>query len=317
MNNKAFSRFYILSVLGILIASFYPVYMGVSVVSDMLRFGTVYAESYPKYIIPYTPISIAMIIGVALMPVILRYVKRPVPVISALCVVIFFAVELVLEKTVIVTTTTYEPIPTAELEAWQMSLCAVQYREFKTVTAVDILMGEYSPAFKLHFYLISVVLILTLLNSFYGFGHMLWSGDKTRMKALSLQSVSAVIFLGLCILACFTAFYRTGTILVSPVSAVLMCLFFVIFGVTAGIYAGSFLLGKGKVLSVYVPALVSAGITFAMYIGEMILLSGHLYRFGAGFFFEGIPGIILAPIDLLVILISGAAAAGIMKTLNK
>ena len=43
----------------------------------------------------------------------------------------------------------------------------------KTVTAVDILIGDYSPAFKIHFYLIAFVLILSLLNCFYGFAHLL------------------------------------------------------------------------------------------------------------------------------------------------
>ncbi len=41
-------------------------------------------------------------------------------------------------------------------------------------------MGEYSPAFKLHFYLISVVLLLVILNSLYGFGQMLQSGETKR-----------------------------------------------------------------------------------------------------------------------------------------
>lgn len=37
----------------------------------------------------------------------------------------------------------------------------------------------------------------------------------------------------------------------------------------------------------------------------MILLHGNLYRFGEGFFFDGLPGIVLAPVDILVILLSG------------
>lgn len=316
MKQKTFRRFYILSLFCILIASVYPLYMGIRVVSDMLRFGTVYAESYPKYVIPYTPISIAMVVGIALMPLLLQRAKKPLPVISAVCIAIFFAVEWMLEKMVIVTTTIYETVPNAELEAWQMFMCISPSWEIRTVTEVDILMGQYSPAFKLHFYLISVILILTLLNSFYGFGRILQSGDKTRQNALVLQSVSASVFLGLCIFACFTAFYRTGTILVSPISAVLMCLFFIVFGVTAGIYVGSFLLGRGRTLSIVIPAFASGGISAAMYIGELILLNGNLYRFGSGLMFDGIIGIVLAPVDLLVILLSAVVAAGIMNWLN-
>ena len=48
-----------------------------------------------------------------------------------------------------------------------------------------------------------------------------------------------------------------------------------------------------------------------MYIGEMILLHGHLYRFGTGFFYDGLPAVTLAPVDLLVIL----ASSGLMLLL--
>lgn len=316
MKNKAFSRFYILSVIGVLIASFYPLYMGVRVLSDMLRYGMVFAESYPKYIIPYTPISLAVIVGVLLMPLLMRLAKRfSLPVGLGIALAVFFASELLLENLVIVSQTAK-----TTLESWQMYMCYVPPEGFNNLrdwAEVNILIGEYSPAFKLHFYVISVVLILAILNCFYGFGHMLQSGDRRRLKALILQSVSAVLFLGLCIFACFTAFFRTGSLLVSPVSAVLMCVFFVVFGVTAGIFTGSFLLGKEKRLSVVVPAAVGLVTTLIMYIGEMILLSGHLYHFGKGFFFDGLPGIVLAPIDILVVLLSGFLSGTIMKLISK
>lgn len=60
----SFKKYYLFSVIGVLIVSFYPLYMGVKVVSDIVRNGTVLAENYPKYIIPYTPISLAVIIAV-------------------------------------------------------------------------------------------------------------------------------------------------------------------------------------------------------------------------------------------------------------
>ena len=62
-------------------------------------------------------------------------------------------------------------------------------------------------------------------------------------------------------------------------------------------------------LSVWLPSVSAAVVTLVMYIGEMILLSGHLYRFGDGFFFAGIPGIVLAPVDIVVILGSGVMTA--------
>jgi hypothetical protein len=41
----------------------------------------------------------------------------------------------------------------------------------------------------------------------------------------------------------------------------------------------------------------------------MILLHGHLYSFGTGFLFESIPGIIVAPINILIIITSGCVTA--------
>ncbi|HOV68784.1 MAG TPA: hypothetical protein PLZ84_00495 [Clostridia bacterium] len=146
---------------------------------------------------------------------------------------------------------------------------------------------------------------------------MIRTGDYSRKKALILQAISSLVFLGLCILACFMAFFRDGEITVSPLSAFLMSAFFIILGVTMGIYVGSFLLGKRKAVSVLIPAVVSSIFTIVMYIGEMVLLSYHLYRFGSGFFFEGLGPIVLAPVDIAVILISGILCALILLPLNK
>lgn len=310
-----FKKFYLFSVIGVLIASFYPLFMGVKVVSDMVRNGTVLGEDYPKYIIPYTPISLAVIIAVLLLPVFMKYARKFVlAAASAISLVVFFVSELLLESKVIVTTTVK-----TTLESWQMFMCYVPPDAYQTRTwrAVDVLIGDYSPAFKIHFYLISVVLIFALLNCFYGFAQMIVTKNKSRLKALVLQSVSTALFLGLCIFACFTAFFRDGEITVSALSAVLMSLFFVVFGITVGIYVGSLLIDKKKMLSVLLPSILASVATLLMYFGEMILLSGNLYRFGSGFLFDGLKGIILAPIDILIIIATGCINAAICYMVTK
>lgn len=310
MENKTFRKYYLFSLLGVLLASCYPIYMGISVIVDMIRYGTVYAENYPKYIIPYTPIALALLVCVALIPVALKYFKKYALLFgTVISTVLFFVFEFILERAVTVTRTVTGIFST--LEDWQMFMCYVPPSSFeeRTWTEVDVLMGEYSPAFKLHFYIISIVLIISILNCFYGFAKMIHTGDKSRRKSLVIQSVASGAFLGMCIWACFTAFYRNGDIQVSALSAVLMSVFFVLFGVTVGIYIESFTLNKKPLLSVWLPSVSAAVVTLVMYIGEMILLSGHLYRFGDGFFFAGIPGIVLAPVDIVVILGSGVMTA--------
>lgn len=293
----------------------YPIYMGIKVVHDMAVYGAVLEESFPKYIIPYTPIAITVLTAVLLLPVLVKKVKRfALLTASGISMVVFFVTELLLESKVIVTATVQ-----TTLESWQMYMCYVSPTEFETRKwrAIDVLIGDYSPTFKIHFYLISVVLILTILSCLYGFAEMILSDNRKRKKALTVQAVCTALFLGLCILACFTAFFRDGELTVSLLSAFLMCVFFLLLGVTVGTYAGSFLLGKRKWIAVGVPMVVGAVTTLAMYIGELCLLSGHLYRFGENFFCKGLPGIVLAPVDVLIVLLAGAVSGGICHLLNK
>lgn len=321
MKSKLFNRYYLLSCIGVLIASYYPLSMGIRVITDMIVDGTVLKENYPKYIIPYTPISIAIIIGVLLMPLFIKLFKRfALAGGASIATGIFFAIELLFEQKVVVSTA--ETV--TKLEDWQMFMCYIPSEgwgetitTYKTQTAADILMGDYTPAFKLHFYIISVVLIITILNCLYGFGQMIKNGEKKRLNSLILQSACSLSFLGLCILACFTAFWRDGSIQVSPLSAMLMTIFFVLLGVTAGVFVGSFLLGKRKLVSIWIPSIVASVMTFLMYIGEMFLLNGHLYNFGSGIIFNSIPGIVFAPIDLLIIVASGCVTALIFSLLNR
>ncbi len=320
MKSKLFNRYYLFSCIGVLVASYYPLSMGVRVIADMIANKTVLQENYPKYIIPYTPICISIIIGVFLMPLCIKLFKRfALAGGASIATGVFFAIELLLEQKVVVSTSK----TVAKLEDWQMFMCYVPPEgwgetatSYKTQTAVDILMGDYNPAFKLHFYIISIVLIITILNCFYGLGQILKNSKKKRLKSLVLQSVCSFTFLGLCILACFTAFWRDGSIQVSPLSAALMTAFFVLFGVTAGVFAGSFLLGKRKFVSVWIPSIIASVMTLLMYIGEMILLNRHLYSFGTGLLFDSMPGIIFAPIDLLIILAAACITAVIFTLLN-
>jgi len=312
---KKLRNYWLFTLLGTLAFCTYPIYMGFRVIYDMTTQGSVAQENFPKYIIPYTPIAIAVIAAVLLMPILLKAAKKfAILVASGAALGVFFVAELLFESKVIVTGTVR-----TTLESWQMYMCYVPPESFETRAwkAVDVLIGEYSPTFKIHFYLISAVLIIAIINCLYGFGQMIVTGNRTRAKALTVQSACTALFLGLCILACFTAFFRDGEITVSALSAVLMSLFFVVLGLTVGIYTGSFLLGKKKSLSVVLPAAVGSFVTLAMYIGEMFLLSGHLYRFGAGFFFDGLPGIVLAPVDIFIILFAGAVSGGICLLLNK
>lgn len=314
MKTKTLRNYYVFSCLGIIALSIYPLLMGVRTVSEMLQNGAVPIENYPKYIIPYTPIALALISGVLSMPLFHRLFKRfDFAAASLFSVGVFFIFERLMETKILV-----QSQEIVFLESWQMSLCWVPPEMYQTRTweAVDILLGGYSPAFKLHFYIISVAIILSVLNCIYGFAKIIRTGDTSRKKSLVIQAACSILFLGMCIWTCFTSFYRTGELTVSALSAVLMSTFFIVFGMTMGSFTASYTLGKGKVWSVFLPALVSSLTTLIMYLGEMILLNGHLYRLGTGFFFQELPVIVLAPADIFVIFLSGCISAGIFYFLN-
>jgi len=121
MNNQKYKRYCLFSLAGIVVVSAYPLYMGISVLIKMMKNGFVTIEEYPKYIIPYTPIAISLIVGVMLIPL-LQKLSQKLDLLygSLLSAAVFFFAERFMETKVLVQT--QELIP---LESWQMSLCYI------------------------------------------------------------------------------------------------------------------------------------------------------------------------------------------------
>ena len=314
---KTLRRCWLICLLIVLVLSVYPLMMGLKILHGVLFFGGVSAADYPKYVIPYTPISLAVLMGVLVMPWFIRRMRRPVLAGSLLALAVFFASELLLENVMV------RGWVTTRLESWQMFMCyqpitrAVDMTHAMRVpaalTEVELLMGEYTPLFKLHFYMISIVLILGTLHCLYGFARAAYTGDWNRLRLLIAHAAVTGAFLALCVLACFTAFFRDGSLLVSPLSAGLMAVFFILLGVTAGLILGNVLQGRKLAWA----ACASSVVTLLMYLGELVLLNGHLYRFGQGFFFDGMGALVLAPADVLIILLSGGLCGALLRALQK
>ena len=131
---------------------------------------------------------------------------------------------------------------------------------------------KYDPMFRVHFYAIALLIVLAVIGIIYGFFKMAYTQNFERKKPLFVQMVSTAAFIGLCITACFTSFFRTGEINLSPLPSFLMITFFLIFGVTAGVYTGTWLYGKKKFLSFVIPSITAVAVTVVMYIGEMVML---------------------------------------------
>jgi len=302
--------FYISSLFVILLLSVYPIYMGIKILTQYFQKGFVSPDAYPKYIIPYTPISIALIVCAALLPLIYRLSRRFCLIIaSTIAVVLFLILELSFEKIEVLEGSSALPI-----KSWQLSFCIATPEVLKAIGAPSYYGNN--PAYKVHFYLISILIILSVIGVLYGFLKLYKEGIYKKKKALIVQTACVAVFIGLCILACFTAFFRNGTRFISPLSAFLTGLFFVVFGVTFGMYFASLLYGKRKLLSVCLPACFAILATITMYIGELVLMDGMLFVFGKGFFFEPLGSTAFSLCDISIILLSGIITAILSNMLN-
>jgi hypothetical protein len=297
------SRSYWISLAILLLASAYPVFMGVKVMAALIREGQIDAAAYPKYIIPYTPVCLAVITAVSMLPLASRIFKRlSLSLLSALGAGMFLLFETLFEQITVFSQQT----AVGNIGSWQAYLCIATPEVQRTIeyrrTIGQDLAQRYNPAFKAHFYLISILIVLAVIGVIHGFYKMEANGKR---RPLILQACVTAIFIGLCVFACFTAFYRTGDINISPLSSWLMSVFFVVFGVTGGACAGVALLGKKPLLSQWVPAAAAIATTIAMYIGELVLMGGVLFKFGKGLFFSPMGSSPFAPADALVIVASG------------
>lgn len=310
---RKYISFYLASLFLILAASAYPIYMGVKTLLYYLSEGAVRAEDYPKYVIPYAPMCIAIILAALLMPLFYRLFKRhSLWVTTVFGILVFLAGETFFEQIKVITGYETEFLP---ISSWQLSLCAATPEALRAIG--EPAFAQNNPAFKVHFYFIAIVITAAAIILLYGFTHMLKTGSKAKKKPLLVQLICVIVFIGLCVLACLTAFYRNGTLSISPLSSFLTSLFFVVLGVTAGTYFGSILYGKRRLFSVALPALTAVLATIAMYCGELVLMGGKLFSFGGGWFFSPIAQTPFSPCDILVILLPGAATLGIMVLLNK
>lgn len=310
MKNK-YRAFYTLSLVIIILLSAYPIYMGTAAIVQYFQNGVMAAKEYPKYIIPYTPMCIAIIVSAVLLPLIYKLSKRfTLIIVSCTGVCLFFAGELYLEQ--IKVAEEYKSLP---LDSWQYSLCVATPEVLKSIG--EPIFAESNPAFKMHFYLIAIVIILSVISVLYGFMKMFKEDSYRKMKPLVVQTVCVTAFVGLCILACFTAFYRNGTLHISPLSAFLTGLFFVVFGVTFGTYFASHLYGKSQLLCVWVPAFIAMLTTMVMYIGELVLMDNRLFVFGSGRFFEPLGKVPFSVCDILIVLTSGIITSFISFLLNR
>ena len=296
----AAKKIYAISIITIILASVYPIYMGAVMLWSYFHNGGIDVADYPSYVIPYTPICIALIICVSLLPLIYKICDRlTLPVVSIMGAVIFIGAETAFEQVAVFTDLSSK----IKVEAWQMLSCVMTPQV--SVSVWDSLNIRFNPSFKIHFYAIALLIVMAIIGVVYGFYRIAHTKNYSKAKPLVIQLIAVAVFIGLCVLACFTAFFRTGNISLSPLSAVLMTLFFMIFGITAGVYAGTWLYGKQRTLSIIIPSFTAIIISSVMYLGEMIMMGWRLFQRGGGVLFERLGSLPFSAFDILTVLFSG------------
>lgn len=333
MISKEYKRSYLISMAVLLALSVYPIVNGSRIAYLSMVNGAIEPEQYAKYVVPYTAICFAVILFAAFQPLLLKTGRFAFPAGLISSYGIFIAVEQFFEgirlqtagmslvNAASLSVNGPQNAPPATVDVWQASLCIASppMREQAVAYASQNrqLYVMANNTYKIHYYLIALLLITMTCGLVYGIGRMTRSGDRSKIKPLILQSISTAALISLCIFANTTAFFRQTEDIQTPLAALLTCLFFVVLGAAAGVYAGSFLLGRGKGLGIGLPVFFSVAAVTLMYIGEAVMMDGGLYRFGTGWFFEGLPGIPLAPADISVILLAGAAAWLILFTARR
>ncbi len=317
MKSKAYRNFYFISLAIIVILSAYPIYMGVKIATEYLANGYVLNIDYPKYVIPYTPMCIAIIVSAAIIPLFYRYAKRAAQLISSvLGVGIFLVFERLFEQIEVkVFAVSWTLAPTIPVDSWQLSLCVATPEVLQAIGKPTY--TDNNPAYKVHFYIIAILIIVCTVGILCGFTKMIRENRTEMKKSLVTQTVALALFVGLCILACFTAFYRNGTIYISPLSAFLTGLFFVVFGCTFGLFIAGFVYRKKLWIAYTLPTVSACAMTVVMYVGELVLMGGRVFRFGVGTFFSQMGKIPLSPCDILIILAAGVITLVVTACLRR
>ena len=322
VRDQNYKRFYWLTLAVLFALSAYPLINGVRMAYISISDGAVEPDQYARYVIPYAAMCVAVLIFAAFLPVLHKMKHAPFAIGLAGAYAVFIAVEQFMERIRIKTEgmTLIDPaslsvdpavnVPPVAVDAWQASLCIVSPRAREQSKAFDaggrIFYTMADDYYKIHYYLVSFILIVMVCGLLYGIGRMIRTGDGEKRKPLILQGMAAAALVSLCVFANTTAFFRQADPIQTPLASALTCLFFIMLGAAAGVYAGSFLLKKGKTAGLALPVMISVVIVILMYIGEAAMMKGGLYRFGTGWFFDGIPLIALAPVDILVVLAAGA-----------
>ena len=324
-------KFYLKTLALLAVVSAYPVFNGLRMLYLSWKQGPLEPGQYTKYVIPYAAIGLAVLLFALIQPWLQKIKRFALATGLALAYSIFFVIERLLEGLQIsvkgltlIDVATMQPggyYPYSTVDIYQAMLCYVGPSSesiaigSSTFGKLYYVMGD--SGFKVHYYMISLLLITMVCCLLYDIAKMQHNENYEKKKALAIRIVATAALIALCIFANTTAFFRQATAIQTPLASLLTALFFIVLGVAVGLYSGSYLLDKTELWSLYLPAFLALLAVVLMYIGEAAMMNGNLYRFGSGWFFARLPMTSLALVDVLIILFTTALCFFSLKQLRQ
>jgi len=167
---KSNKRFYFTAIGVLLALSAYPLVMGIKIVILQLLNGSIRPEDYARYVIPYTAICLSILISVAMYPLLSRLKRLSILVATGLGLGFFVGIELFMEN---ITLNSAEAQNTLMM---QLASC------IGSTAAQQAFQKLYDNTFKIHYFLISFVIITLIIGIVYGYGRMITSLEYSVLQ---------------------------------------------------------------------------------------------------------------------------------------
>jgi hypothetical protein len=267
MKSKAFLRYYLITALALLGAAAIPFWHFAVMVSRYVhRESHIWFYNY-REVLPFTAVTAAILITFLLLPILKNMpLRRKIISASAFALVLFFAVEAVVEAVAV--------------RSYVYKNMAIEMRSpFFFGDPIDLSHYDYQAALpasiKTHYYIFSIVLIVAVLHFLCLLHENLFGRNKPGAKPVIVSGVA---------LACYTAAYLLVQVVryndydvlrVTWATVLNIAVCFILAAVAAGLFSASFMRFAGR--QKIIPSLVSVATVLALYGAEFALKSGRFY----------------------------------------
>jgi hypothetical protein len=302
---KSVKRFYWTVMLFLLIISAYPIGAGIRIIVLHFRNGSIQPDDYAQLVIPYAAVCSSILITIMLYPLLSKLRRYSVLAASILGLGLFAGMEWYMEGLTINA---------------PMAYSAFQWQLIQNISITDAILAFhklYDNTYRIHYLLISLLLILLVTGIVYTYEKVVSSKDQARRNILYLQIFLTVLFVALCVVSNITYIFGETDDYLTPYSSVFTRSFFVLAGLASGVYLAGLLIEKNRLVSIIAPAAAACLITAAMYFGEYKILDGVLYRFGYANLFQHTPVSVVTPANILIILLSGLLTVLLVEVICK